>query len=141
MKATGGNAILRLRVMECSKCGATHREMPNGLIPYKQYSADMFCAICTGHLPESDEDDLSVDKFTSQERKDHADDIFMCDISIRQRIMKWLSWFLACVQAMDEIHSDQISISESICGKLKSYIRVIVNSGKWKQHHFAMTRF
>ena len=138
LKTTGGNVILRLRVMECRKCGATHREMPHGLVPYRRYSAEMLCAIFTGYLPEKNEDTDSIDTRTSVERKEYAEDACMCDPSIRQRIIEWLSCFLTRVQNMAEIRSDRTLASDSICCRLKRYVRILINSGKWKQHRFTM---
>lgn len=137
LKVTGGKVTLRLRVMECSKCETTHREMPNGLVPYKRYSAEMLCAIFNGHLPENDKDAKSVDALTSPKWDEYADDVCMCDISIRQRIIEWLLWFLARGQDMEETYSSLIS-ADSICSRLKYYVRIIVNSGRWEQHRFVV---
>lgn len=137
LKVTGGKVILRLRVMECSKCEATHREMPNGLVPYKRYSAEMLCAIFIGHLPENNEDTESVDALTSLKRKEHADDICICDISVRQRIIQWILWILSREQDNDGIKSDYITF-DSVCSRLKHCVRSIANSGRWKQHRFVM---
>lgn len=136
LKVTGGKVTLRLRVMKCSKCGATHREMPNGLVPYRRYSAEMLCAIFNGQLPESNENTESVDALTSQEQNEYAEDVCMCDTSIRKRIIEWILLFLARGQDMEETHSDPVSTS--ICSRLKHYVRIIVNSGRWKQHRFVV---
>lgn len=139
LKATGGNAILRLRVMECRRCGATHREMPEGLVPYKHYSAEMLCAIFSGYLPESQEETSSIDTLISPVKGEYAGDACICDMSVRQRIIKWLSWFFAFAQSITEETSfDRIFSSDSVCSKLKSDVRIIVNNGKWRQHHFAV---
>ena len=138
LKATGGNAILRLRVMECERCRTTHREMPNGLVPYKHYSAEMLCAIFSGNLTESQEDTSSIDTRIASEKEEFAGDTCICDVSVRQRIIQWLSWFMTIVRNKEEISSDCTFFSDSICSKLKHYVRIVVNSGKWKQHHFAV---
>ena len=138
LKATGGNAILRLRVMECERCRTTHREMPKGIVPYRRYSAEMLCVICSGQLMERKEDSSSIDTLISSDKDEYASDACICDVSVTQRIIKWLSWFLACAQNMEEIRSDYSFVSDSLCDQLKHCVRIIVNSGKWKQHHFAV---
>ena len=138
LKATGRKATLRLRVMECERCRKTHREMPKGLVPYRRYSAEMLCAIYSGQLTESKEDSSSIDTFISSDKDEYASDAWICDVSVRQRIIKWLSWFLAFAENMRDISSDGTFFSDSICSKLKYYVRIIVNSGKWKQHLFAV---
>lgn len=138
LKATGIKATLRLRVMECERCGTTHREMPKGLVPYRRYSAEMLCAICSGQLMERKEDPSSIDTLISSVKDEYATDACICDASVRQRIIKWLSWFLAYAQNIEIIRSDFSFFSDSLCRKLKHCVRIIVNSGKWKQHHFAV---
>ena len=43
---SGETSTLRLRVMECKKCGHTHRELIKGIAPHRRYSIDLICAIC-----------------------------------------------------------------------------------------------
>ncbi len=35
----------RLRVMKCTNCGKTHRELPSFFVPYKRYSLNSICEI------------------------------------------------------------------------------------------------
>jgi hypothetical protein len=113
--------------------------MPEGLVPYKHYSAEMLCAIFSGYLPESQEETSSIDTLISPVKGEYAGDACICDMSVRQRIIKWLSWFFAFAQSITEETSfDRIFSSDSVCSKLKSDVRIIVNNGKWRQHHFAV---
>ena len=140
LKTTGGNVILRLRVMECSGCRSTHRELPNGIVPYKRYSAGMLCAIYTGTIPEEDNmEDVSIEaSISAKQRKDECDS-YICEPSIRKRIIEWLSWFLAYAQSLDEIEFSDNDLPESIYSRLKYFVCAIANSGKWIQHRFAVS--
>ena len=139
LKTGNGKVSLRLRVMECRDCGTTHRETPGGIVPYKRYSARMLCFIFNDIIPdESGHDAGSVDDYIVPEQETDAADAGICDISVRQRIIEWLSWFFAYAQSVEEKQFRVQNISGSLCAKLRYYVRFIVNSGKWIQHRFAM---
>lgn len=36
---------IHLRVMECRHCGKTHRELPEGLVPYKRHDLNSLCEV------------------------------------------------------------------------------------------------
>ena len=140
IKATGGDAVLRLRVMECADCGTTHRELPDGIVPRKRYSAEMLCAIFNGVTPENDDkSNGSIDAIISSEKDEYACDRLICDASVRKRIIAWLSWFLMYAQNIAGTDSRQDDLPDSMCSKLRQYVRDIVNRGKWKQHRFAVS--
>lgn len=138
LKAAGGDKILRLRVMECAECGTTHRELPNGIVPRKRYSAEMLCAIFNGFMPEND-DNGSIDSIVSSEKEEYASDRLMCDASVRERIIAWLSWFWEYAQSIAKTDSRQDAFTGSMCSQLSQYVRVIVNRREWKQHRFAVS--
>jgi len=140
LKAFGGTAVMRLRVMEC-KCGKTHREMPDGIIPYERYSAEMLCAIFSEGSPVDcidNAEEKPIDDILFPMKEEYACDAGMCDKSVRQRIVEWISWFLAYVESIEELRSSLKDTYNSLCSKLRHYVSVVVNSGRWKQHRFAM---
>ena len=147
LKTPYGNVFLRLRVMEC-ECGMTHREMPDGIIPHKRYSVEMLCKIIDTSLPDNDESSNSIDEILfpnqrSQEEPEEEQEKFACDacmrdLSVCQRLVKWVLWFIEYAQSIEATQSCSAEVPESLCDKLRHYIRAVVNSGKWKQHDFAM---
>lgn len=39
-----------IRRMKCEKCGSLHRELPEFLLPYKQYEADVIIGVIEGFI-------------------------------------------------------------------------------------------
>lgn len=136
LKTDSGCARMRLRVMEC-ECGKTHREIPDGIIPYERYSAEMLCAILAGDStddrPDSTEE-KSIDDILFPTKAKFACDARMCDKSVRQRIVEWITWFLAYAESIEELRSSLKSTYNSLSSKLRHYVSVVVNSGRWIQH-------
>ncbi len=125
---------MRLRVMEC-ECGKTHREMPDGIIPYKRYSAEMLCAIFEeASMDSADGTEESIDDIFFPKKKEFASDTKICDKSVRQRIVEWITWFLAYAESIREIRSCLKSTYKSLNSKLRHYVSIVVNSGRWIQH-------
>lgn len=58
-----------LRILECTQCGKTHRELPNELVPYKRYSLSLIC------------EEVEEQNYT-------------CDTSTMLRLKLWLNWFI-----------------------------------------------
>jgi hypothetical protein len=134
---TGETDTLRLRVMECTMCGHTHRELIEGIVPYRQYSIDLICAICEPS-DASVAEPCITDESLAEDPK--AYDTYICEDSVRSRIISWISWFIAYMREIDLYQGqhwpDQHS---SLSILLKKGVRAIVNSGRWKiQHQIVM---
>jgi len=111
---------LRLRVLECSSCGRTHRELPNGIVPYKRYSTEAISRI------SEDPEACSAEPTT------------------RHRILLWLCWFFCYARNIAQaqiIHGINLTDPSgvSLCRQLMYYVRLVVNAGFWGQHRSAMT--
>lgn len=39
-----------IRRMKCEKCGSLHRELPEFILPYKQYEADVIFGVIEGFI-------------------------------------------------------------------------------------------
>ena len=137
---SGETSSLRLRVMECSVCGTTHRELIEGIAPYKRYSIDLICAICEdsdiGIAESCITDEHHTDTIPAEENSENYD-TYICEESVRNRVISWVSWFLAY---MKEIGSSQIQPQPdqqrfSLKSCLKEGVREVVNSGRWKVQH------
>jgi len=112
--------VLRLRVLACRNCGKTHRELPEGVIPYKRYGSDAICKM-----------------------KEHPEKCFTEPCSI-QRIIAWLSGFLSFAEKYLEGLKQEGFETPELVGcplyrRLNYFVRIIVNSGEWKQHRSVMT--
>ena len=51
--------IYQIRRLKCPKCGKLHRELPDFLTPFKQYSTEIIAGVLDGSV--TSEDDESVD--------------------------------------------------------------------------------
>ena len=139
LKTTGGEAKLQLRVMDC-ECGKSHREMPDGIVPYRRYSAEMICMIFGEDSPEfTDNTDVTIDDILFPTKDEYACDASMCDKSVRQRIIDWVAWFLAYAESIEEIRLFLKSSYNSLRSKLRHYVSIVVNNGKWIQHRLAVS--
>lgn len=135
--STKGKALLRLRVMECKKCGATHRELPLGLVPFKQFSVEMVCALCgdDSWQKESGYPD-SIDEKIITKESEHPEDLYTRESSVHSRIKIWLEWFISYVSELGQSEMKyNDSSEEQLCIRLRNAIRFVVNSGRWKQQH------
>lgn len=111
---------LRLRVLSCKECGHTHRELPEGLVPYKRHSAESICAM-----------------------KERPETCFT-EPSVRQKILAWLSWFLCYAdQVTESLRAQGFRLPNfsgyELCRQLKQFVRLVGNAGMWEQHRSAMT--
>ena len=123
LQEADGTVLYRLRVLECTECGKTHRELPPWIIPFKRMALDVL-----NDISESDNANLEI-----------------AESSTWYRIKAWVAWFLGyamhVLQAL--LVSDQ-SIQTIPTGaaqreKLAYSVRVVANSGRWIQHRSAMT--
>ena len=127
-------------------CGATHRELIEGIVPYKLYSIDLLCAICEAPDAVVAESCIigkhNIDSSLSDSPK--AQDAYICEESIRSRIISWVGWFIAYMKEIGLYQSqhqpDQQRVSLNLL--LKEGVRKVVNSRQWKiQHQIVMQPF
>lgn len=115
----GNAAVVWLRIMECEKCGKTHRELPDFIIPYKRYTVEAIASIMDGG------------------------DICACENSTCNRLSQWVKWFVEyakrIAESLKEIHT---GFTPDIAGKhgedlLKYLVRIVVNSNFWRYNRSA----
>lgn len=120
----GGLEIYRLRVMECSTCGKTHRELPEGIVPYKRMDAELLGIIAED--PGTGELDAP-------------------NISTWNRVKAWIIWFLSYAKHI--LEGQRISLGKTfatihsgdpLSRQLVYYVRLVANSGQWIQHRSVM---
>lgn len=51
-KAGGKKEYLQIRRFRCEKCGRYHEELPDFLLPYKHYDAEIICDVIDGKITE-----------------------------------------------------------------------------------------
>ncbi|MCD8300900.1 MAG: DUF6431 domain-containing protein [Clostridiales bacterium] len=70
----GGDATqYYIRRMKCSTCGAIHRELPDSIVPYKHYSAEVIGGVVDGSVSEAVLDEVS----------------YPCETTVN----RWNAWF------------------------------------------------
>ncbi len=112
-----------LRVMECRCCGKTHRELPEGIVPYKRHGLNSLCEIAEATETQH-----------------------ICETSTWLRTRFWFAWFLWYAQNIMEglIAAGQVPTTfypgHSLRRRTASFVRLVANSGNWEQHRSAMTR-
>ena len=111
--------VMRLRVLECSMCGKTHRELPKEIVPYKRHDISSIC--------------------TMKEDPDHS----IAEPSVRNRLVSWLAWFLCYSEdSLNALHKQgchfTAPVNSPLHQQLTFYVRLIVNSGMWIQHRSVM---
>ncbi len=140
---SGETKTLRLRVMECTQCGKTHRELIEGIAPYRRYDIDLICAIYetsdTGVAESCFVAEGNTDASSTESLETH--DTYICDESVRNRVVSWVSWLLAYIKKLGLCQSQRQSYQQhfSLASHIKEGVREIVNSGRWKiQHQFVV---
>lgn len=127
-KADGESHTLIIRRLWCGKCGRVHHELPDAVVPYKRYDA------------ETIEEVLSP--------KDNSPS-FPCETSTASRLRIWFlllrGYFEGTLRALGFLYRRDQDLHEKLSGLipldpgtmengwLKCLVRVIVNSGRWKQ--------
>ena len=116
--------MYRLRVMKCKLCGKTHRELPEGIVPYKRMDAERLSDITE-----------------AEEEKDLGD----AEISTWKRVKEWVLWFLEyalkvlkSLQTLLGAEFPTVSADDCLNRRLKYFVRLVVNSGNWIQHRSAV---
>ena len=57
VKDEGGNRVwIKIQRYRCCECGRLHRAIPNIIVPYKHYRADVICGVLDGIIQSDDED-------------------------------------------------------------------------------------
>ena len=132
VRSTEGIKLFRLRVLRCSHCGKTHRELPAGIVPYKRLCAESLVGIA------------EADPF-AQAATLNDEDFVDYETSTWRRIRKWLRWFLQYAQFVAEsLRTGGLQIPAELPGKALSeqliyFVRLVVNSGNWLQHRSALS--
>ena len=60
-----------IRRMKCSQCGTLHRELPDFLVPYKHYTAEIISGVLDGQVTPDDEDSMDYPCEMSMQRWHH----------------------------------------------------------------------
>lgn len=124
--ASTDTIIYHLRVMKCRECGKTHRELPDGVIPYKRMSSDFFTEIAT--VP-------AESRLTGRVLED-------VETSTWRRVTAWMRWFLLYVRSVLAIVGlprlpATFCVGDMTAGQTEHFVRLVVNSGFWAQHRSA----
>ena len=127
-----GTRRFRLRILRCCGCGRTHRELPEGIIPYRR-----FCAESLAEIAEADPQ-AQVDALTDNDPVDY-------EYNTWRRIRRWLSGFIRYAQFITEsLRLSGLYIPAEKSGKklseqLSYFVRLVVNSGNWQQHRSVLS--
>ena len=113
-----------------------------GLVPYKQFSVEMFCALYgdDSWQKESGCPDSINEKIVTGELE-HPEDVYTRESSIHSRIRIWLEWFISYASELGQCEAKyNDSPEDDLCVKLRHAVRFVVNSGRWKrQHHLVIS--
>ena len=125
-----GNKIwLVIRRLYCTHCNRTHHELPDMVMPYKRYSTQAVEEILSGTAS--------------------APVPVACENSTIRRIRIWFfllrSYFESCLQSLKQLFRTDadflIEIDKMVplevatlpAGWLRCLVRILVNSGRWRQ--------
>ena len=114
-KESDDTMTLRLRVLQCKDCNKTHRELPEGIVPYKRHDAESICSM------------------------QKAPQNCIAEASVRHRIIVWLTWFLrygvdVLKSLLEQGYHLTEPVGEPLSRRLIQFVRLVVNSGMWIQH-------
>lgn len=121
----GESLLYRLRVMECTKCGRTHRELPEGRIAGYKHKSIPFLAKISGAK--------------------HSEHLKHAETSTWRRICLWMNWFFQYAKMIQEslIRRGLLSrtkyVVKDIAGQTSYFVRLVTNSGNWVQQWSALT--
>ena len=127
-------------------CRKTHRELIEDIVPYKRYSIDLLCSIYDPPDTHAAESCIIGESNNDSGLADspEAHDAYICEDSIRNRIISWVSWFITYIKEIGLYQSQHQAEQQSFSLKkfLQERIREIVNSGRWKiQQQIVMQPF
>ena len=66
---------LYIRRLRCNKCRSLHRELPETVLPYKQYEAEMILGVLDGHITsdtigyENHPNEVTMTRWLSQKQQ------------------------------------------------------------------------
>lgn len=131
----GKEKVLIIRRLRCDSCRRIHHELPDFIVPYKHYSAEVVENIL-------------------QEPEETADFCSPCENSTVRRTIRWfsllLSYLEAAVRSLIELNRHNSTLINELssllplqpkrlpAGWLKRLVRTLVNSGRWLQTRLAM---
>ena len=126
---------LIIRRMKCDSCSRIHHELPDCIVPYKQYSSAV------------------IEALLSLKGDDIKEATFPGESSSMYRIISWFSllrlYFEGVLNSLKLQWKDDLEIQKDLAsllplvatslpaGWLKMLVRYAVNSGFWLQTHFA----
>ena len=106
---SGEKRTLIIRRMKCVKCGKIHHELPDMVIPYKRYSAEVVEAVITGGKKAE----------------------VVCEEGTIRRVIQWwrlmLPYYINVLKSLTEKY--QIQFHEPPL--FREIIRAVVNSNNW----------
>lgn len=127
---------LIIRRLRCDACRRIHHELPDFIVPYKHYSAEVIEDILRG-------------------AEKTAGSCSPCENSTVRRTVHWfsllLSYFEAALRSLIEMNRHSRSLVNELssllplqpkrlpAGWLRHLVRVLVNSGRWLQTRLAVT--
>ena len=114
----GAKIICRIRRLRCQKCRRLHNELPDFIVPYKRYSAEVIVSVSEGK-----DTDVPYEGRT------------------RQRIK---AWYKKVTNHLLGVWRQQVALgfgSPHIVPSFVSLVRATVNSGYWRLHPFGRTAY
>ncbi|MCR5848234.1 MAG: DUF6431 domain-containing protein [Lachnospiraceae bacterium] len=120
----GETKQLIVRRLHCDRCNKIHHELPDCVVPYKRYSAEVISEVVSA-------DTESVTSFSGE-------------TSTFLRLRTWFALlrdYLSRIRELLQIRfsADISNINPSSVGGLKSIVRLLVNSNLWPQTRLAIT--
>jgi len=116
--AEGTKHIYSLRRLRCKKCGRLHTELPDFVVPYKRYSAEV------------------VEKVSKGERVDTP-----YEERTRQKIRVWYKKVIGHLQGVWRQQVNLGFASPCVVPSFVFLVRATVNSGNWLYHPFGRTAY
>jgi len=116
--AEGTKHVYSLRRLRCRKCGKLHTELPDFIVPYKRYSAEV------------------VEKISRGERVDAP-----YEERTRQKIK---AWYKRAIEHLQGVWRQQVNfgfVSPCVVSSFVFLVRATVNSGNWLCHPFGRTAY
>lgn len=112
-----GTRVYRLRVMKCTKCGKSHRELPQWIVPYKRMDA------------------ASLVNLAQTPRKTH---LHQASTNTWKRVRRWMAWFLRYTRK--RFGKAPAALPKLKLQKFLSLVQRAVNIGGWVQHRLGQSK-
>lgn len=114
----GTKHVYCVRRLRCRRCGRLHTELPDFIVPYKRYSAEVIVSVS-----ESEEADVPYEERT------------------RQKIRAWYKRIASHLQGVWRQQTNLGFVSPHIVPNFISLVRATVNSGNWPYHPFGRSAY